>query len=87
MGQRTWVRRRGRKLRQRRAHAGHTVSAPTVSRWLQAHDDAWRVHAQEQEARAHPPDRDPQCRDLEAQKQAFAAAGGPLSRGDTKQRR
>ena len=86
MGKRKWVRSSLRKLRQRLAHAGHTVSAPTVSRLLKAHDYALRVNAKEKEARAHHPDRDTQFRYIEAQKQAFAAAGGPIISVDTKKK-
>ena len=86
MGKRKWVRSSLRKLSQRLAHAGHTVSAPTVSRLLQKHDYALRVNAKEKEARAHHPDRDTQFRYIEAQEQAFAAAGGPIISVDTKKK-
>ena len=59
MTTRTWGRRRLRRLRQRLADRGHTVSAPTVSRLLKKPDDALRVNAKEKEARAQHPDRDP----------------------------
>ena len=86
MTTRQWVRSRWRRLRQRLAHRGHTVSAPTVSRWLKKHDDALRVTAQEQEARAQHPDRDTPFQDIEAQKAACAAAGGAIISVDTKQK-
>jgi len=86
MTTRTWVRRRWRRLRPRLAHRGHAVSAPTVSRLLQKHDDARRVHAKEKEAKSQHPDRDTQFQSIEAQKAAGAAAGGAIISVDTKKK-
>jgi DDE family transposase len=86
MGQRKWVRSSVRNLRQRLAQVGHAVSAPTISRLLKAHDYVLRVTAKEHEAGSHHPDRDTQCRDIEAPQQAFAAAGCPMISVDTKQK-
>jgi hypothetical protein len=86
MGKRKWVRSSLRNLRQRLAHMGHAVSAPTISRVLKAHDYALRVNAKEYEAGSHHPDRDTQFRYIEAQQQAFAAAGCPMISVDTKKK-
>jgi Rhodopirellula transposase DDE domain len=86
MGKRKWVRSSVRHLRQRLAQVGHTVSAPTISRLLKAHDYALRVNAKEQEAGSHHPDRDMQFRYIEVQQQAFAAAGCPIISVDTKKK-
>jgi len=86
MGKRKWVRGSLRHLRQRLAHVGHAVSAPPISRVLKAHDYAWRGNAKEYEAGSHHPDRDTQFRYIEAQQQAFAAAGCPMISVDTKKK-
>jgi Rhodopirellula transposase DDE domain len=86
MPTRKWVRSRWRRLRQRLAHQGHAVSAPTVSRLLHKHDDALRVNAKEKEARSQHPDRDSQFQYIEAQKAAGAAAGGAIISVDTKKK-
>ena len=86
MTTRKWVRRRWRRLRQRLAHRGHAVGAPTVSRLLQKHDDALRVNAKEKEARSPHPDRDTQFQDIEAQQAACAAAGGAIISVDTQKK-
>jgi Rhodopirellula transposase DDE domain len=86
MGKRQWGRRSLRHLRQRLGQVGQAVSAPTSSRLLKAHDYALRVNAKEQEAGSHHPDRDTQFRSIEAQQQAFAAAGGPMISVDTKKK-
>ena len=86
MTTRTWGRRSLRRLRQRLADRGHTVSAPTVSRLLKKHDDALRVNAKEKEARSQHPDRDTQFQYIEAQKAACAAAGGVIISVDTKKK-
>lgn len=86
MGKRKWGWSSLRHLSQRLAQAGHAVSAPTVSRLLQKHDYALRVNAKEKEGRSHHPDRATQFRYIEAQKQAFAAAGSPIISVDTKKK-
>jgi hypothetical protein len=86
MGSRKWLRSSLRKLSQRLAHMGHAASAPTVSRLLKKHDYAPRVNAKEKEAGSQPPDRDMQFQYIEAQKQAFAAAGCPIISVDTKKK-
>ena len=84
MTPRKWIRSRWRRRRQRLADRGHTVSAPTVSRLLNKHDDALRVNAQQKEARSPHPDRDTQFPYIEVQKAAWAAAGGASISVDTK---
>jgi len=86
MGTRTWVRSSLRQLSQCLAQAGHAASAPTVSRLLKMHDYALRVNAKEKEAGAHHPDRDTPFHYIEAQQQAFAAAGYPIISVDTKKK-
>jgi hypothetical protein len=86
IGERTWVRSSLRKLRQRLAHMGHGVSAPTVSRLLKKHDYVLRVNAKEKEAGSRHPDRNAQFQYIEAQKQVFAAAGWPIISVDTKKK-
>jgi hypothetical protein len=86
MGKRKWVRRSVRHLSQRLTQAGHAVSAPTISRMLKAHDYALHVNAKEREAGSHHPDRDTQFRSIDAQRQAFAAAGCPMISVDTKKK-
>jgi Rhodopirellula transposase DDE domain len=86
MGQRQWVRSRLRQLSHGLAQAGDAASAPTVSRLLKKPDDARRVNVQETEAGTHHPDRETPFHHMEAQKAAFAAAGSPLIRVDTKKK-
>jgi hypothetical protein len=86
MRARKWVRSSLRTLRLRLAHTGHAVSAPTVSRLLKKHDYARRVNAKEKEAGSQHPDRDMQFLYIEAQKQAFTAARGPIISVDTKKK-
>ena len=86
MTTRKWVRSRLRRLRQRLADRGHTVSAPTVSRLLKKHDYALRVNAKEKDARSQHPDRDTQFQYMEAPQAACAAAGGVIISVDTKKK-
>jgi hypothetical protein len=86
MGKRKWVRSSLRKLSHGLAQAGYAASAPTVSRLLKKHDDALRVNVKEKEAGSHHPDRDTQFHHMEAQKEAFAAAGYPIISVDTKKK-
>lgn len=86
MATRKWVRSSLRRLSQRLAHLGHAARPPTVSRLRQKHDYALRVNAKEKDAGSQHPDRDTQFRYLEAQKEAFAAAGSPIVSVDTKKK-
>ena len=86
MGERKGVRRSVRKRRQRLAHMGHGVSAPTVRRLLKKHDYVLRVNAKAQAAGSRHPDRNAPFPYIAAQKQGFAAAGWPIIRVDTKQK-
>jgi hypothetical protein len=86
MGQRKWVRSSLRKLSHGLAQAGYAASAPTVSRLLKKPDDALRVNVKATEAGTHQPDRDTPCHHIEAQQAAFAAAGYPIIRVDTKKK-
>jgi Rhodopirellula transposase DDE domain len=85
-GARKWVRRSLHKRSQQLAHAGHAVSPPTISRLLKEHGSALHVNAKDKEAGAHHPDRDPQFHDIEAPRQAFAAARCPIISVDTKKK-
>lgn len=86
MGARKWMRSSWRTLSERLTQAGHPVSAPTISRLLQKHDDTLRVNAKEKEAGSQHPDRDTQFQYIEAQKQAFATEGWPIISVDTKKK-
>ena len=83
MGQRKWGRSRLRKRSHGLAPAGYAASAPTVSRLLKKPDDALRVNVKEKEAGSHHPDRDTPFHPIEAQPEAFAAAGDPIISVDT----
>jgi hypothetical protein len=74
-----------RALSQRLGEAGHGVSPPTVGRLLRERDYSLRANSK-QEAGADHPDRGEQFRYLEAQKQAFLAAGKPVISVDTKKK-
>jgi hypothetical protein len=84
LGEQKWLRSSLRSLRDRRRLAGHQGSAPTVSRLVQKPDYALRVNAKKPEAGSQHPERDAQFRYSESQKQAFRAAGEPISSVDTK---
>jgi Rhodopirellula transposase DDE domain len=84
MGQRKWVRSSLRQLRHGLAQAGYAASAPTVSRLLKKHDDGLRLNVKAKEAGSQPPERETPCHHLEAQTEAFAAAGSPIISVDTK---
>ena len=83
---RKWVRSSLRKLSQRLSQSGHGVSAPTVGRLLEKHDYSLHVNAKEKEAGSEHPQRNQQFHYLEAQKQAFRAAGWPILSVDTKKK-
>ena len=86
MGQRKGVRSRLRQRSHGLAPAGDAASAPTVSRLLKTHDDARRVNVKEQAAGSHHPDRETPFHHIEAQQEAFAAAGDPIISVDTKKK-
>ena len=78
MTEQKWVRSSLRSLSERLRQAGHSVSAPTVSRLLKAHDYSLRVNAKEKDPRSQHPDRDSQFRYIATQKQHFMASGDPI---------
>jgi hypothetical protein len=80
-----WVRSSLRQLSRRLAEAGHGTSPPTVGRLLRERKYSLRANGK-QEAGADHPDRGEQFRYLEAQKQAFLAAGQPVISVDTKKK-
>jgi hypothetical protein len=75
-----------RKLSQHLAHLGHAVSAPTVGRLLNAHDEALRVKAKAKEAGSQHPERDAQFPYMAAPQEAFTAAGCPIISVATKKK-
>ena len=86
MTEQKWVRSSLRSLSERLRQAGHSVSAPTVSRLLKAHDYSLRVNAKEKDPRSQHPDRDSQFRYIATQKQHFMASGDPIISVDTKKK-
>jgi hypothetical protein len=74
-----------RQLSRRLGESGHGASPPTVGRLLRDRDYSPRVNSK-QEVGADHPDRSEQFRYLEAQKQAFLAAGKPVISVDTKKK-
>lgn len=86
MTEQKWVRSSLRSLSERLSQAGHSISAPTVSRLLKAHDYSLRVNAKEKDPRSQHPDRDSQFRYIATQKQHFMASGDPIISVDTKKK-
>jgi hypothetical protein len=72
-----------RSWRDRRAHAGHQASAPTVRRLVQKHAYALHGKATQKEAGSQHPERAAQFRDIDRQTQTVMAAGEPRIRVDT----
>jgi hypothetical protein len=86
MTEHKWVRSSLRSLSARLSQAGHTVSAPPVSRLLKGNAYSLRVNAKEKAPRAQPPDRDAQFRYIAVQKQDCIASGEPIISVDTKKK-
>ncbi len=86
MNEQKWTRRSLRSLSERLSQAGHDVSAPTVSRLLQAHDYSLRVNAKEKDTRSQHSDRNAQFCYIATQKQGFIASGDPIISVDTKKK-
>jgi hypothetical protein len=80
-----WVRSSLRQLSRRLGEAGHAASPPTVGRLLRERDYSLRANSKQEAGKDHP-DRGEQFRYLEAQKQAFLAAGKPVISVDTKKK-
>jgi DDE family transposase len=80
-----WVRSSLRQLSRRLDQAGHRASPPTVSRLLRDRKYSLRVNSKQEAGKDHP-DRGAQFQYLEAQKQAFLAAGQPVISVDTKKK-
>jgi hypothetical protein len=80
-----WVRSSLRELSRRLGEAGHGASPPTVGRLLRERDYSPRANSKQEAGQDHP-DRGEQFRYLEAQKQAFLAAGKPVISVDTKKK-
>ena len=74
-----------RQLSRRLGEAGHAASPPTVGRLLRDRDYSLRANSKQEAGKDHP-DRGEQFRYLEAQKQAFLAAGKPVISVDTKKK-
>jgi len=72
-----------RPLSRRLADAGHQASAPTVGRLLRQLGYSRKANRKSREAGASHPDRNRQFEYLEAQRQAFLAAGQPVISVDT----
>ena len=82
-GRRKWARTSLRELKRRLGEAGFRVSHETLRRLVKGLGYALRVNAKTKTGKAHPR-RDEQFRYIEAQKEAFLAAGQPLISVDTK---
>lgn len=86
MSEQKWVRSSLRQLSQHLKDLGHSVSPPTVGRLLHPLGYSLRVNVKKQEASAAHPERNQQFEQIEAQKQRFRAAGGPIISVDTKKK-
>ena len=80
-----WRRSSLRQLSRRLGEAGHAASPPTVGRLLRERHYSLRSNSKQEAGKDHP-DRGEQFRYLEAQKQAFLAAGKPVISVDTKKK-
>jgi hypothetical protein len=84
-GNQKWVRSSLRKLSRRLSDAGHKISPPTVGRLLKKLGYSLKANVKEKVGQEHP-DRNKQFEYIEAQKQAFQAAGQPIISVDTKKK-
>jgi len=82
-GEQKWIRSSLRSLSRRLGDAGHPASPPTVSRLLKALKYSLRANVKKHAGKEHP-DRDSQFQHIEAQIEAFRAAGWPIISVDTK---
>lgn len=80
-----WVRSSLRQLSRRLRDAGHPVSPPTVSRLLKKLRYSLKANVKKEAGKEHP-DRDKQFEYIQAQIQAFRAAGCPIISVDTKKK-
>jgi hypothetical protein len=82
-GGQKWLRSSLRKLSRRLSDAGHKVSPPTVGRLLKKLGYSLKANVKKKTGQEHP-ERNKQFEYIEAQKQAFKAAGLPIISVDTK---
>jgi hypothetical protein len=80
-----WLRSSLRTVSRSLKELGHAASPPTVGRLLRKLDYALRVNVKREAGKQHP-DRSEQFEYLQAQKQAFLAAGQPVISVDTKKK-
>jgi hypothetical protein len=80
-----WIRSSLRSLSQRLGDAGHPASPPTVGRLLEDLGYSLKVNVKTKTGEDHP-DRNTQFEHIEAQVQAFQAAGWPIISVDTKKK-
>jgi len=80
-----WIRSSLRSLSQRLGDAGHPASPPTVGRLLEDLGYSLKVNVKTKTGEDHP-DRNKQFEHIEAQVQAFQAAGWPIISVDTKKK-
>ena len=80
-----WIRSSLRSLSQRMGDAGHPASPPTVGRLLEDLGYSLKVNVKTKTGEDHP-DRNKQFEHIEAQVQAFQAAGWPIISVDTKKK-
>lgn len=80
-----WIRSSLRTLSQRLGDAGHPASPPTVGRLLKGLGYSLKVNVKTKTGEDHP-DRTKQFEHIEAQVQAFRAAGWPIISVDTKKK-
>jgi hypothetical protein len=85
MGEQKWVRSSLRSLSQRLGDARHPASPPTVGRLLKDLGYSLKANVKKKAGKEHP-DRDKQFQYIEAQIEAFRAAGWPIISVDTKKK-
>ncbi len=86
MSEQKWLRSSLRPLSAQLTAAGHAVSPPTVGRLLRQLGYSLKANRKSREPGAAHPDRNRQFEYIEAQRQAFAAAGWPTISVDTKKK-
>lgn len=82
---RRWIRSSLRALSQRLGDARHAASPPTVSRLLKDLEYSPKANVKNKAGKEHP-DRNQQFEYIEAQIEAFRAAGGPIISFDAKKK-
>jgi hypothetical protein len=80
-----WIRSSLRSLSQRLGYAGHPASPPTVSRLLKELRYSLKANVKKKAGKEHP-DRNQQFEYIEAQIEAFRAAGWPIISVDAKKK-